>query len=174
MFWTKLSAIARAMMAVALIAAPATVVTAVPAYADCGDPGQPPCAGPVPSPDEVAGLLNQLTDPGTSDPAKAGLVAGGLSPEELSDIDDHVNWLDAHDFLPLDFIVTDIQPAPNNYAGATVRVPHQHQTMGTYPEPIALVEQGGHWLLDHDTTMTFLGKLWYYTSHYRFQPAPVL
>lgn len=38
MFWAKFSAVARATMAAALIAAPATVVTAAPAYADCGDP----------------------------------------------------------------------------------------------------------------------------------------
>ena len=65
MFWTKFSAIARApMAAAALIAAAASVVAAAPAFADCGDPGQPPCTGPVPTADEVVAVLAELTDPG--------------------------------------------------------------------------------------------------------------
>ncbi|HEU0191294.1 MAG TPA: hypothetical protein VFR17_08490 [Mycobacterium sp.] len=158
MLWTTFCGIARATLAAALIAAPATVVTAAPAYADCGDPGQPACAGPVPTPDEVAGLLNQLTDPATPDPVRSGLVAGGLSPDELSVLDDHANRYGAYGSLPLGFVVTDIQPAPNNYAGATVSTPKPWP--GTAPQPLVLVEQGGHWLLDHDTTMTLLGRVW--------------
>jgi hypothetical protein len=44
-------------MVAALIAAPAT------AHADCGEDGQPPCAGPVPTVDEVVAVLAKLTDP---------------------------------------------------------------------------------------------------------------
>jgi hypothetical protein len=37
-----------ALLLTALIVAPATVVTAAPAYADCGDPDQPPAPDPSP------------------------------------------------------------------------------------------------------------------------------
>jgi hypothetical protein len=55
--------------------------------------------------------------------------------------------------------VTDIQPAPNNSAGATVA------TTGGYkhaiqPRPIVLFNQGGHWLIANDTAMTVLDALW--------------
>jgi hypothetical protein len=43
--------------------------------------------------------------------------------------------------LPLNFVVTDIQPAPNNLAGATL------ETQATNPRPIVLVNRGGHWLI---------------------------
>ncbi len=46
MNWTKLPV--EIMLAAALIVSPAT------AYADCGDAGQDPCTGPVPTVDQVA------------------------------------------------------------------------------------------------------------------------
>jgi hypothetical protein len=55
--------------------------------------------------------------------------------------------------------VTDIQPAPNNFAGATlatVGTPRQ----STNGRPIVLVDQGGHWLITHDTAMAELDVFW--------------
>jgi hypothetical protein len=66
-------------MAVALITAPATAVTAAPAYADCGEPGQPACTGLVPTVDEVAVAMAELTDPAAN---KNNVVTPGFSPEE--------------------------------------------------------------------------------------------
>ena len=42
-----------------------TAALTVPAnaHADCGDPGQDPCIGPVPTVDQVVGIMQQLTDP---------------------------------------------------------------------------------------------------------------
>jgi hypothetical protein len=59
----NLCVIATVTAAAALIAAPATMVTAGPAYADCGDPNQPPCTGPVPTIDQVVAVMAELTDP---------------------------------------------------------------------------------------------------------------
>jgi hypothetical protein len=61
-----------------------------------------------------------------------------------------------------------IEPAPTNLAGATVTI------MGwcrqrTNPHPIVLVEQGGHWLITHDTAMIELDVFWY-TANRRFVP----
>jgi hypothetical protein len=55
--------------------------------------------------------------------------------------------------------VTDIQPAPNNFAGAT-----EFTTGGfrqrSFARPIVLVDQGGHWLITHDTAMSALNAFW--------------
>jgi hypothetical protein len=146
MNWTKLSAIARATMVAALIAAPATVMTAAPAYAD-----------PVPTTDEVVAVLAELTDPNIPAANKANIVSPGFSPEEAGTIDDHLNRM--RDILPLPFVVTDIEPAPNNFAGATLATTGSfHQVSAA--KPIVLVEQGGHWLITQDTAVTALDAFW--------------
>ena len=48
---------ALATLTVALFASPAT------AYADCGDPDQPPCTGPVPTVDQVVAIMAELDRP---------------------------------------------------------------------------------------------------------------
>ena len=146
-------------MAAALIAAPAT------AYADCGDPGQPACTGPVPTVDDVVGLFDGLTDPDIPAANKTNIVTPGFSPDEAGTIDDHLNRMRRQ--LPINFVVTDIQPAPNNLAGATletVGAPRQY----SYGRPIVLVDQGGHWLIAHDTAMTELDVFWRAANRHRF------
>jgi hypothetical protein len=159
-------------MAAALIAAPATVVTAAPAYADCGDPEQPACTGPVPTTDEVVAIMAELTDPSIPAANKTDIVTPGFSPEEAQTIDDHLNRMNAvgRRILPLNFVVTNIQPEPDNLAGATLA------TTGTFrqrsaPGPIVLVDQGGHWLITHDTAMTALDAFWYNANR---RPPPAM
>jgi hypothetical protein len=141
MKWAKLSGFA---MAAVLIATPAT------ARAD-----------PVPTTDEVVAVLARLTDPGITAANKADIVTPGFAPDEAGTIDDHLNRMNAPQFalLPPDFVVTDIQPAPNNMAGATVATTGGFRR-ATNPRPIVLVNQGGHWLITHDTAMTELHALW--------------
>jgi hypothetical protein len=155
----KLSVIATAMMAV-LITLPATAVTVALAHADCGDPSQPPCAGPVPTADQVVAVLAGLTDPNIPAANKTKIVTPGFSPDEAGPIDDHLYRMNAAGLLPLNFVVTDIQPAPNNFAGATV------ENTGSFRQrtpagPIVLVDQGGRWLITHDTAWTALDAYWY-------------
>ena len=57
-----------------------------------------------------------------------------------------------------DFVVTDIQPAPNNFAGATLA--SVGNPASTYARPIVLVDQGGHWLITHDSAMAELDAFW--------------
>src|ERR1700728_3555380 len=102
-----------------LLAASLTVV-APTAHADCGDPGQDPCAGPVPTIDQVVAVLAGLTDPDIPAANKTNIVTLGFSPDEAGTIDDHLNRMNAFGVLPLPFVVTNIQPAPNNLAGATL------------------------------------------------------
>jgi hypothetical protein len=149
----KLSRIVAGLVAAAAM----PVVMAVPASADCGDPGQPPCAGPVPTVDQVVAIMAELTDPDIPAANKTNIVTPGFSPEEAGTIDDHLNRERVH--LPLAFVVADIQPAPDNSAGATVAtegVPRRH----THAHPIVLFDQGGHWMIDHDSAVAELEFFW--------------
>src|ERR1700678_2256939 len=142
---------AAVILAATLIASPAT------AYADCGDPGQPPCTGPVPTVDQIVAIFAELTDPDRPAMSKTDIVTPIFTPDEAGTIDDHLNRSRRN--LPLNFVVTNIQPAPNNLAGATLAtVGNPRQS--TYARPIVLVDQGGHWLLTHDSAVTELESCW--------------
>jgi hypothetical protein len=152
-----------AVLAATLIASPAM------ASADCGDAGQDPCTGPVPTVDQVLDLLGGLTDPDIPAANKTNIVTPGFSPDEAGTTDDHLNRMRAKGLVPLNFVVTDIQPAPNNSAGATVATvgsPRQHDP----PRPIVLVNQGGHWMLTHDTAVHELDVIW--SVAHRYIPVP--
>ena len=94
-------------MAAALIAAPAAVVPAAPAYADCGDPGETPCTGPEPTVDEVVAIMDKLTDPDIPAASKTDIVSPGFSPDEAGTIDGHLHRMVGKE-LPLNFVVTNI------------------------------------------------------------------
>jgi hypothetical protein len=162
---TKLSGIAITAFTAALIASPAT------AYADCGDPGQDPCTGPVPTVDQVAAIMAELTDPTKPAADKTDIVSPGFTPDEAGTIDDHLNRMNAHEGrLPLDIAVTNIQPAPDNLAGATVETngPGPIYTQ-TAPRPIVLVDQHGHWLITHDSATQILDTFWRHANR-RYVP----
>ena len=106
---------AAAMILAASLSIPAT------AHADCGDPGQDPCAGPVPTVDQVVAIMAELTDPNRPAASKTDIVTPGFTEEEAGTIDDHLHRMDAFGgLLPPAFVVTDIESAPANTAGATV------------------------------------------------------
>jgi hypothetical protein len=159
MNWIKLSAATT--LAAALIAPPAT------AYADCGQDGQDPCSGPVPTVDQVVAVLAGLTDPDIPAANKGNVVTPGFSPDEAGTIDDHLQRMDAHGrILPLPFIVTDIQAAPNNLAGATVATQGDSPRQNSYGRTIVLADQGRHWLLTHDSAMAELDVFWRVANRY--------
>jgi hypothetical protein len=117
MNWTKLQLTIAVVMAT-------SIVTPATAFADCGDPGQDPCAGPVHTVDQVLAIMAELTDPNIPAANKADVVTPGFSPEEAGTIDDYLNQMNARGrILPLGFVVTDIQPAPNNSAGVDFATP---------------------------------------------------
>jgi hypothetical protein len=119
----------------------------------------------VPTVDEVVAMMAELTDPNIPAANKTNIVTPGFSPDEAGTIDDHLNRTNAFGYLPYDFVVTDIQPAPANQAGATVVTTggYRHRTG---PAPIVLADQGGHWLITHDTAMTELDVLWRATQRH--------
>src|ERR1700761_6581328 len=99
----RIKLLALVTLTVVLIASPAT------AYADCGDPGQDPCTGPVPTVDEIVAVMQQLTDPNIPAANKGNIVTPGFSPDEAGTIDDHLHRMG--DVLPLPFSITNVQPA---------------------------------------------------------------
>jgi hypothetical protein len=118
----------------------------------------------VPSVDQVVAIMAGLTDPDIPAANKTNIVTPGFSPDEAGTIDDHLNRMNGKQ-LPLNFVVTDIEPAPNNFAGATVATegtPRQHAAA----RPIVLVDQGGHWLITHDTAMAELDQFWRTANRY--------
>jgi hypothetical protein len=125
-------------------------------------------ADPVPTVEQVVGIMDALTDDAVPAANKTNIVTLGFSPDEVGDIDDHLRRLHegggCGSYLPARFIVTDIQPAPNNSAGATVAAPKGRRS--TSPGPIVMVEQDGHWLITHDTATTALDALWYNATRY--------
>jgi hypothetical protein len=141
MNWTKIPVATT--LAAASIASPAT------AYAD-----------PLPTTDEVVGVLAGLTDPNIPAANKGNIVTPRFNPDETGTIDDHLHRMDAFGgLLPPDFVVTDIQPAPANFAEATVTTTGGYKH-GIHPRPIVLVDQGGHWQINHDSAMDVLDAIW--------------
>jgi hypothetical protein len=150
----RLSATAITALTTALIASPAT------AYADCGDPGQDPCADPVPTVDQVVAIMAELTDPNKPAADKGDIVTPAFSPDEARTLDNRLRRMAAVQIVPLPFVVTDIQPAPDNFAGATLATTGSfHQV--SKAKPIVLVNQHGHWFLTHDSAMTEMDAFWY-------------
>ena len=146
----------------------ASLVTPAVAHADCGDDGQPACTGPVPTVDEVVGIFQQLTDPNIAAVNKGNIVTPGFNPDEAGTIDDHLRRMDGRT-LPANFVVTNIQPAPDNFAGATmetVGIPRQHSS----PHPIVLVHQAGRWLITHDSAVSEVDVIWRTAHRYIYVP----
>jgi hypothetical protein len=125
----------------------------------------PASADPVPSTDEVVAILAKLTDPGIPAANKGDIVTPGFSPEEAGTVDDHLNQTNAKGLLPYNFVVTEIQPAPANLAGATVTVTGSYHQRSA-PESVVLSDQGGRWLITHDTAMTALDNIWHNADHW--------
>jgi hypothetical protein len=152
----------KTVIAATLLAASLTGISApATAYADCGDAGQAPCTGPVPTVDQVMALMNELTDPDRPFADKNDAVTPAFNDDETTKLDKELNFIRSQGVLPINFTVTDIQPAPNNFAGATVANGFQGYILNIKADsaPIVLVEQGGHWVVTRDTAISRLNKL---------------
>jgi hypothetical protein len=146
-------------IAAAVLLLTASLAVPATAHADCGDPDQSACTGPVPTVDQIVGIMAELTDPNIPAVNKGNVITPPLTAEEAATIDDHLHRMQSVNILPLSFVVTDIEPAPNDLAGATLSTTgsfHQY----TRPGPIVLIDQDGHWLITHDTAMTAMNAFW--------------
>jgi hypothetical protein len=145
-------------IAAALLLAIASMVPGAVTHADCGQADQPACTGPVPTPDQVMALLGELTDPNIPAANKNDIVNPAFTDKQARGIDAILNYCRTWGMLPVPFIVTDIQPAPNNMAGATVSNPRTwHLRAGG--GPVVLVNQGGRWLMTPETAYDAVGQV---------------
>jgi hypothetical protein len=135
--------------AVMLLAVAGLATPPVIAYAD-----------DAPTVDQVVAIMAELTDPNRPAASKGDVVSPGFSSGDAGVIDDHLRQMNGAGMLPLPFVVNDIQPAPNHFAGATLATDGSfHQISAA--KPIVLVEQNGHWLLTHESAMTVMDAFWF-------------
>jgi hypothetical protein len=106
----------------------------------------------VPTPDQLATVLNTLQDPSVSFASKGYLIEGGV-PVPASLADHELQKAAAKGSLPLTFNFTSITPAGPGVAAATLTATGPHLAP-TY-ENLTFVDQGG-WKLSHDSAMTLI------------------
>jgi hypothetical protein len=106
----------------------------------------------VPTPDQLATVLNMLQDPSVSFANKGYLIEGGI-PVPASLADHELQKAAAKGSLPLTFNFTSITPAGPGVAAATLTATGPHLAP-TY-ENLTFVNQGG-WKLSHDSAMTLI------------------
>jgi hypothetical protein len=137
----------------ASLAVPAT------ARADCGQDGQPACSGPVPTVDLVTAIVNEVADPNIPAANKNDVVTPPFNDDQAQKFDTMLYFMRIEGELPIGFTVTDIQPAPNNTAGATVSNPPTWvENEGT--APVVLVLQNGRWMITHQTAVGRMAQLY--------------
>ena len=106
----------------------------------------------VPTPDQLATVLNTLQDPSVSFASKGYLIEGGI-PVPASLADHELQKAAAKGSLPLTFNFTSITPAGPGVAAAALTATGPHLAP-TY-ENLTFVDQGG-WKLSHDSAMTLI------------------
>jgi hypothetical protein len=124
-----------------------SVVFSAPLPLDPAVPG-----ADVPTPDQLATVLNTLQDPSVSFANKGYLIEGGV-PVPASLADHELQKAAAKGSLPLTFSFTSITPAGPGVAAATLTATGPHLAP-TY-ENLTFVDQGG-WKLSHDSAMTLI------------------
>jgi hypothetical protein len=112
----------------------------------------PGAAQNLPTPDQLANLCNQVTDPGVSYTTKTNLVENGISPGEghVADHDLRKAYRDGK--FPETFTVTNIAPAGPNVAQADVAISGP-KFVGPVTKHLAFIDQGGNWILQHDSAI---------------------
>jgi hypothetical protein len=138
-------------------ASPAQVqLAAVGAPLPQDPPPPPPAPGQnLPTPEELSSLCTQATDPGVSYTTKTNLVENGISPDEghVADHDLRKAYRDGK--FPESFNVTNIQPAGPNAATADVAISGP-KFAGPVTKHLMFVNQGGNWILSHDSALALL------------------
>jgi len=121
----------------------------------------------VPTVAQVVAIMNELTDPNKPAVAKTDVVTPGFTPDEAAGIDFHTHRFAQVRLLPFPFVVTDIEPAPNNFAGATLATTGSLRQVGR-PKPIVLVNEHGRWLITHDSAVTELNSFVYNANRFYY------
>ncbi len=145
---------------VQLVAAGAPSGPAFPASGWYPQPQDPPPPSPapgenLPTPEQLANLCTQATDPGVSYTTKINLVENGISPQEGHVADHDLRKAYRNGNFPEQFNVTNIQPAGPNMAQADVAISGP-KFAGPVTKHLVFINQGGNWILQHDSALALL------------------
>ena len=133
----------------------AVQLAAIDAPGGAGLAQDPPPAPGLPSPDQLANLCNQATDPGVSYTTKMNLVQNGITPDEGHLADHDLRKAYRNGNFPETFTVTNIQPAGPNMASADVAIAGP-KFAGPVTKQLFFVNQGGNWVLQHDAAIALV------------------
>jgi hypothetical protein len=115
---------------------------------------QDPPAPNLPTPDQLVSLCTQVTDPGVSYTTKTNLVESGISPDEGHAVDHDLRKAYREGKFPEAFNATNIAPAgPNATADVAISGP---KFAGPVIKQLTIVNQGGNWILSHDSALALL------------------
>ncbi|MDT5141662.1 MAG: hypothetical protein QOI30_227 [Mycobacterium sp.] len=118
-------------------------------------PPPPPGAPPLPSPEQLSDLATRVTDPGVSYETKFGLVENGISADEGHVADHDLRKAFRNGNFPEQFNVTNIQPVGPNGVTADVAITGP-KFAGPVNKQLAFVDQGGTWVLQHDSAIALV------------------
>jgi hypothetical protein len=121
------------------------------------DPPPPPPGAPadLPTPEQLASLCTQATDPGVSYTTKTNLVENGISPGEGHVADHNLRKAYRNGNFPEQFNVTNIQPAGPNMASADVAISGP-KFAGPVTKQLVFINQDGNWILQHQAALALL------------------
>ena len=111
-------------------------------------PAPPAQGAPLPSPAEVSGMLDRLSDAGIGYKEKGNLVENGIDQHEGHGLDSELRKAYRDGELPYNFDVLSVSPTTPGQAIATVTISGPKTPPQT--TPLQLVDQGS-WVLSHDS-----------------------
>ena len=118
-------------------------------------PAPPGAPAALPSPEQLANLCNQVTDPGVSYETKFGLVENGISADEGHVADHDLRKASRNGNFPEQFNVTNIQPAGPSAVSANVAITGP-KFAGPVTKQLAFIDQGGTWVMQHDAAIALV------------------
>jgi hypothetical protein len=110
------------------------------------DPPQPASTMALPTPDQLTGILNDLSNPGVSYRTKDGLVEGGIGSGEGHQMDHELRVAYRNGQLPLSFAVSNIQQNGPTTVMSDVAVSGPKLSTPV-TKPLMFVNQNGNWVL---------------------------
>jgi hypothetical protein len=114
-------------------------------------PQDPPPPAPastlnVPTPDQLTGILNNLSNPGVSYRTKDGLVEGGIGSGEGHQMDHELRVAYRNGQLPLSFDVSNVQQNGPTTVMSDVAISGP-KLPAPVTKPLMFVNQNGGWVL---------------------------
>ena len=119
-------------------------------------PPPPPLPGQnLPTPEQLATLCNQVTDPGVNYRDKTNFVENGIPQNEGMVADHDLRKAYRNGNFPEQFNVTNIAPAGPNMAQADVAISGP-KFAGPVTKHLVFINQGGNWVLQHDAAIALI------------------